>query len=221
MLQATTVQFLKDLNKNNHKDWFDANRKVYEAARQNFIELTSHVLAATAKFDATIAHLQPKECIFRINRDVRFSKDKSPYKNNMGMSIAPKGKKGVSAGYYFHLQPGESFVGGGLYQPMPDDLKKVRQEIDYNFEAFNHLLKAKPFKSLYKDLDKSAELSLSRPPKGYDDSNEAIDYIKLKSFIAFVPVSDEELLGKQLEKKIVSAFQALQPLTVFLNRALE
>ena len=221
MLQSSTIQFLKKLEKNNSKPWFDANRALYEAAKADFLQLTAQVLKETAKFDASIAHLQPKECVFRINRDVRFSKDKSPYKTNMGMSIARGGKKGNFAGYYFHLEPGKSFVGGGLYMPMPDDLKKLRQEIDYNFADFQKIVQHKNFRAAYGDLDFDAALSLSRAPKGYEEDNPAIKYIKLKSFIATNTIADSTLTDKSLVKQITQSFKALHPLLNFINGALE
>lgn len=221
MLQSNTIQFLKKLEKNNTKPWFDANRALYESAKADFLQLTAQVLKETAKFDASIAHLQPKECVFRINRDVRFSKDKSPYKTNMGMSIARGGKKGNFAGYYFHLEPGKSFVGGGLYMPMPDDLKKLRQEIDYNFADFQKIIQHKNFRAAYGDLDFDAALSLSRAPKGYEEDNPAIKYIKLKSFIATNTIADSTLTEKSLVKQITQSFKALHPLLNFINAALE
>jgi len=120
------------------------------------------------------------------------------------------------------LQPGgNSFVGGGLWQPMPEELKKVRQEIDYCFDEFKGIIKQKKFISTYKDLEKEGEMSLTRPPKGYDDTNPAIDYIKLKHFIASAPISDEELTSKQLVKKVSDAFVTLKPLLDFINRSFE
>ena len=221
MLQASTIKFLKDLKKNNNKEWFDKNRKVYEAAKADFLLLVENVLKELSKKDASIAHLQAKDCVFRINRDVRFSKDKSPYKTNMGMSIAPKGKKGISAGYYFHVEPGGCFMGGGLYQPMPEDVKKVRQEIDYCFDEFSKIVSSKKFKSVYDGLSMDEGLKLSRPPKGYDENNPAIEFLKLKSFIAMTNVADKDLMDKNLTKKIVTSFEALQPMINFLNRAFE
>lgn len=221
MLQASTIKFLKDLKKNNSKEWFDKNRKAYEVAKADFLLLVENVLKELSKKDASIAHLQAKDCVFRINRDVRFSKDKSPYKTNMGMSIAPKGKKGISAGYYFHVEPGGCFMGGGLYQPMPDDLKKVRQEIDYSYDEFSKIVSSKKFKSVYDGLSMDEGLKLSRPPKGYDENNPAIEFLKLKSFIAMTNVADKDLMDKNLTKKIVTSFEALQPMINFLNRALE
>jgi uncharacterized protein (TIGR02453 family) len=221
MLQASTIKFLKDLKKNNTKEWFEKNRKQYESAKEDFILLTTNILKGVAAFDSTIAHLTAKDCIFRINRDVRFSKDKSPYKSNMGMSISSTGKKGVAAGYYFHLEPGKSFVGGGLWMPMADDLKKLRQEVDYNFNGFDKIITSKKFKSLYGELEMSKETSLSRPPKGYDENNAAIQYLKLKSFIATAPIADSELADKNIEKKIITAFETLKPLIDFINRSFD
>jgi uncharacterized protein (TIGR02453 family) len=113
MLQPSTLKFLKDLKKNNTKEWFDANRKVYEAAKQDFEMLVQEVISQHGKKDEEIASLKPKDCMFRINRDIRFSKDKSPYKTNFGAFINRGGKKSIYAGYYFHCEPGRHFVGGG------------------------------------------------------------------------------------------------------------
>jgi len=220
MLQPSTIKFLKDLKKNNTKEWFDANRKVYEAAKKDFLDLTEAVLKDIAAKDKTLSHLEPKKCVFRINRDVRFSKDKSPYKTNMGMSISKGGKSAMSAGYYFHLEPGACFVGGGIYMPMPDEVKKIRQEIDYNWDEFKKIITAKKFVTVFGDVTKSAEFSLVRPPKGYDENNPAIDYIKLKSWIASTALQDVELADKNLSKKIVSVFEAMKPLIDFLNRGI-
>jgi uncharacterized protein (TIGR02453 family) len=221
MIQATTIKFLKDLKKNNTKEWFGINRKVYETAKQDFLALTTEVLQGIAAKDETLAHIEPKKCVFRINRDVRFSKDKSPYKTNMGMSIAKAGKNSLSAGYYFHFEPGACFIGGGLYMAMPEEVKKIRQEIDYNWNEFNKIITSKKFVATFKGLNKSADFTLVRPPKGYDENNPAIEYIKLKSWIAGASLTDEGLFDKNLSKKIVSTFETLQPLVDFINRALE
>jgi uncharacterized protein (TIGR02453 family) len=218
MLQSSTVKFLKDLKKNNNKPWFDNNRKVYEAAKADVIAFVQKVIDQFGKKEASIANLTAKDCMFRINRDVRFSKDKSPYKTNFGASINAGGKKAMnSAGYYFHCEPGGSFTGGGIYMPMPDELKKIRQEIDYSFAAFKKIISNKKFKSIYVDLDKSAEFVLSRVPKGYEADNPAADYLRLKSYIAMIKVPDADLTSKDLVKKTVAAFEALQPLIAFIN----
>jgi len=221
MLQSSTIKFLKDLKKNNNKPWFDKNRKIYETAKADFAGFIQSVIDQHGKKDHSIKNLVAKDCMFRINRDIRFSKDKSPYKSNFGASINKGGKKAMnSAGYYFHLEPGSCFAGGGIYMPMPDELKKVRQEIDYNFAAFKKIIGSKKFKSVYGDLDKSAEFLLSRVPKGYEPGNPAAEYLKLKSYIAMVKISDGVLTSKDLVKKTVEAFEALQPLCLFISNSI-
>src|SRR6266436_6635690 len=120
MLQPSTLRFLKDLKKNNNKAWFDSHRKQFEDAKKDFSDFNQTVIDKHSKKDKSIKELSSKNCLFRINRDIRFSKDKSPYKTNLGASINPGGKKSVLAGYYFHCEPGQSFVGGGLWMPMPE-----------------------------------------------------------------------------------------------------
>jgi len=221
MLQSSTLKFLKDLKKNNNKPWFDANRKRYEEAKADFANFIQQVIDTHSKKDKTISSLKAKDCLFRINRDVRFSKDKSPYKTNFGASINKGGRKAMnSAGYYFHMEPGQIFVGGGIYQPMPPELNKLRQEVDYCYDEFKKIIGAKKFKAVYKDLDKSKEFSLTRVPKGYIADNAAADYLKLKSFIAFTTLSDKDVTSKNILKKTTGAFEALQPLINFLNRAI-
>jgi uncharacterized protein (TIGR02453 family) len=222
MLSPTTIKFLKDLKKNNNKPWFEKNRGKYEEARTDFAGFIQKVIDQHSKKDPSIKNLVAKDCLFRINRDVRFSKDKSPYKSNFGASINKSGRKAEhSAGYYFQVQPGRNFAGGGIWMPEPGELKKVRQEIDYNFADFKKIIGSKNFKSVYGDLDRSAEFLLSRVPKGYEPDNPAADYLKLKSFVAISFFSDADLTSKDLVKKTVAAFEALQPLIEFINKSLE
>ena len=221
MLQTSTIKFLKDLSKNNNKSWFDAHRQQYEDARNDFVAFIQTVIDKHAKKDPAIGHLKAKDCTFRINRDVRFSKDKSPYKNNMGAYINQGGKKSLLGGYYFHCQPGQSFVGGGLWMPMPPELKKVRQEIDYNLDAFKRIIGSKKFREVYGGLSKDAEYVLSRVPKGYEADNPAAEFLKMKSFVAMTPIKDAELSSKDLLKKVSTAFETLQPMLTFINQSIE
>jgi uncharacterized protein (TIGR02453 family) len=222
MLQTATINFLKELKKNNNKPWFDLNRKKYESAKADFAAFIQQVIDQHGKKDPGISGILAKDCMFRINRDTRFAKDKSPYKTNFGASINKGGKKAWNtAGYYFHLEPGTCFTGGGIYMPEPDILKKIRQEIDYNLPAFKKILTAKKFSAVYKGLDKSPEYLLSRVPKGFEADNPAAEYLKLKSYIAMVPLSNTDLTSKDLVKKTVAAFEALQPLIEFINRGVE
>lgn len=221
MLQKSTIKFLKDLKKNNNKAWFDANRKVYETAKADYISFIDSIIKKHGQKDKSIASLQAKDCIFRINRDIRFSKDKSPYKTNFGAGISAGGKKMMASGYYIHCEPGQSFLAGGIYMPMPDDLKKMRQEIDYCFDDFKKIISAKSFKTIFGDMSFDDEFTLIRPPKGYEENNPAIKYLKLKSFIAVAKIADEHLVSEKSYKKMLDALAAVQPLNEFINRALQ
>ena len=219
MIRQTTLSFLTQLKDNNNRDWFEANRKTYESARQEYLLFVTEVLAGLKEFDSTLAGLEPKKCMFRINRDVRFSKNKDPYKTNFG-SYFNKGGKGIEcAGYYFHLEPGASFIGGGYWMPQAPELKKIRSEIDYNLDEFLDILNEKELKKLFGNLGNDQKLS--RPPQGYGPENPAIEYLKLKSFVVTAPITDAELLVKSLTNKILAHFKAMAPLVHFLNRAID
>jgi uncharacterized protein (TIGR02453 family) len=221
MLQPSTIKFLKDLKKNNNKPWFDKHRPAYESAKKDFEQFIQTLIDKHGKKDDYIKELKAKECTFRINRDIRFSKDKTPYKTNMGASINRAGKKSPFAGYYFHCEPGEAFVGGGLWMPMPPDLKKVRQEVDYCFDEFKKIIGAKKFKAVYGSLHRGDDSTLSKVPQGFEKDNPAAEYLKLKSFIAMKPLTEKDLTSKDLAKKAVDAFETLQPLLAFINRSIE
>lgn len=221
MLSNNTIIFLQQLKKNNNRDWFEKNRKQYEAAKADYMQLVESILTGLKKIDSSLAELQPKQCVFRINRDVRFSADKSPFKTNMGAGFSKGGKALNFAGYYFHCEPGQNFIGGGLWMPDAANLKKVRQEIDYNADEFKRIVSNKTFIKLYKKIDDSKEYILTRTPKGYDETNPAIQFLKLKSFTAGAAISNEELLSKNLTKTILTHFEAIKPLLDFINRALE
>lgn len=220
MLKSSTLKFLKDLGTHNNKPWFEKHRPDFENAKNDFSAFVQLVIDKYGKKDPGIAHLKAKDCTFRINRDVRFSKDKSPYKSNMGAYFNQEGKKSNLGGYYFHCEPGRSFVGGGLWMPMPAELAKIRQEIDYNLDDFKKIIEAKKFKSLYGDLSRSQEYVLSRVPKGYEADNPAAEYLKMKSYVATTPLKDSDLASKDLIKKVTQAFETLQPLVRFLNESI-
>ena len=219
MISASTLHFLEELKTNNHRDWFLTHKKEYEAAKSEFSKFVAALISGHGSKDPSIAHLTPKDCLFRINRDVRFSKDKSPYKTNFGASINAGGKKSTLAGYYFHLEAGGSFVGGGIYMPDSSSLAKVRQEIDYNWEEFEKILQNSNFKKTYTDLDQSNEFKLQRIPKGYENENPASEYLKLKSYIALKNLTDEQVLDQDLFTNTLKSFEALQTLLEFLNRS--
>jgi uncharacterized protein (TIGR02453 family) len=220
MLQLSTVGFLKNLAKNNDKAWFDAHRKQYDAAKDDYCQFIGQLIEKISQFDKDLDELQAKNCLFRINRDVRFSKDKSPYKTNFGASMSRGGKKSGYAGYYFHLEPGKSFFGGGIWMPEPEKVKKIRQEIDYCFDEFKGILKQKAFQSTYKDLYTGEDSKLSRIPQGFEKDNPAGEYLKLKSWLAMIDIPDADLTSKSLLADTVKAAKALMPLNKFLNRAI-
>ncbi|HEY5463096.1 MAG TPA: DUF2461 domain-containing protein [Hanamia sp.] len=222
MISFSTIAFLKELKKNNNKPWFDTNREKYLTAKYNFEEFVSLLLQKMVLFDSDMEELEAKNCTFRINRDIRFSKNKTPYKINLSASFNRGGKKSIYGGYYFHLQPGgNSFVGGGLWMPEPADLKKLRQEIDYCFPEFKKILAAPAFKKHYGELEKDEKQMLVNVPKGYEKDNPAADFLRRKSFVATKNISDSDILSSNLTNEVAQSFKALMPLVKFINRPLE
>ncbi|MFT4203509.1 MAG: DUF2461 domain-containing protein [Chitinophagaceae bacterium] len=221
MLQKRTLLFLKNIKSNNHKDWMDAHRADYESAKNDFAALVDAIIVALGKKDMEIAHLMARACTFRLNRDIRFSKDKSPYKTNFGASINKNGKKAHSAGYYLHLEPGNSFCGGGVWMPEAKELAAIRQEIDYNWDEFQAVINNKTFAKTFGALSFAPEYTLTREPKGYEKDNPAIEYLKLKSFLALRELPDSVFLSETAVSDIVAAFSAMQAFVAFLNRAIE
>ena len=219
MLQSTTLKFLKDLKNNNNKPWFDDHRKQYETARADFYTLVEKLIQAISKFDAPIGLLTVKECVFRINRDVRFSKDKAPYKSNMACYFNRAGKNGLGAGYYLHIEPGKNFAAGGIWVPEPAILAGIRQEIDYNFTDWKKITENKSFKKKFTEGITSND-SLVRPPKGYDENNPAIEFLKMKSFIVRKAFADADLQHKSFVTEVAKTFNTMKPLIDFLNTAL-
>ena len=222
MFHPSTVSFLKELKKNNNKAWFDNHKSKYLSAKIDFENFVHEIIVTISGFDDDIKELQAKNCTFRINRDIRFSKDKTPYKTNMGASFNRGGKKSIFAGYYFHLEPdGKSFVGGGLWMPEAIALKKLRQEIDYCFPEFKKIITSPPFKKQYRGLEMNEGQMLVNVPKGYDKENPAASFLKLKSFVATKNIPDTLLTKAGLAKETEQAFKALMPLVKFMNRSME
>lgn len=210
--------FLKNLEKNNNKEWFDAHKKEYETLRKQWLEFVSEAIKSMGKVDPDLQDLEPKNCMFRINRDVRFSANKDPYKNNFSMILQKGGKKSEAGGYYLHIQPGACFIAAGAWQPMPPKLAAIRQEIDYNAKEFVKLVTDKNF---VKHFGKLGGETLQRPPKGYEADNPVIQFIKHKSFIAECKISDKEVMDAGFIKAMTEKFKAFKPMQDFLNRAIE
>jgi uncharacterized protein (TIGR02453 family) len=220
MLQASTLQFFRDLSLNNHRDWFHQNKKRYDEVRLDYHRLIERLLQSMVLWDPSLGDLAPKDCTFRINRDIRFSKDKRPYKTHLGISIQPQGKKSGLAGYYLHLEEGASFLAGGIYMPPPELLKKIRKEIAYFYDDFKAMLQEEEFSKNFGDLDKPEALLLKRAPKGFEEEVMALPYLRLKSFTASQSLEDKDLTRVDFEKSIAHRFKILQPLVSFLNQGM-
>ena len=213
------ISFLKALKNNNSKEWFDANKDKYLAAKEEFEGLVDQLIKGIHKFDKQLpADMKGKDCTFRIYKDVRFSKDKTPYKTNMGASINPGGKKSLVAGYYFHLEPGgNSFLAGGVYMPEPPVLNAVRQEIDYNPEPLLKVLKSAAFKKYFKGLDEEGQLKTA--PKGFEKDHPQLELLKNRHFVVSHPISDKQLSSKDLADTVLGGFKAMHPFLMYMREA--
>jgi uncharacterized protein (TIGR02453 family) len=220
MLQKTTIDFLSGLEKNNNKPWFDAHRKDYENAKDDFEQFVTVLhKEIVATLEPEVAGHKPKDAIFRIFRDVRFSKDKTPYKAHFGAYFSRGGRKSPDAGYYLHIQPGgQSFAAGGMWMPEGPLLKATRQEIDYNFEEFKKILNQPAFKKHFKKLDGE---QLKTLPQGYTADNPAIEYLKMKNFTVSTMLADKDVTSKNFTAKVMDLFSLIKPFVDFLNRGMD
>lgn len=217
-ISVATFEFLRDLKSNNNREWFTENKKRYEAAKEEFELFVDALIAKIATFDPSISHHKAKNCVFRIYRDVRFSKDKSPYKTHFGAHItaAPtKSEIHTRAGYYLHLEPGASMLAGGAYLPEAGWLKKIRQEIDYNGAEFRSILNGKDFRKFFGEIEGE---KLKTTPKGYEAGHPEIELLKHKSFLAAHRPGDSEVLAAGFLEHCGKVFKALHPFDEFLNR---
>ncbi|MDA6071636.1 DUF2461 domain-containing protein [Flavobacterium sp. AC] len=221
MLTKESLQFLDDLKKNNNRDWFQDNKKRYEIFKKNYQQLVSDFLDVMKPLDPSLELLEVKNCTFRINRDIRFSKDKSPYKAHLGVWMSG-GTKGLNrSGYYVHIEKGASFIAGGFYSPESDDLKKVRKEIAFFHDDLEAIIADKNFKKEFGSLDVNETNSLKNPPRGYEKDHPAIEFLKLKSFTATQKYDISEVTQKDFVAKMSKKLIALKPLNEFINRALD
>jgi uncharacterized protein (TIGR02453 family) len=213
------LTFLKGLQKNNNRDWFETNRKKYLEVKEEFHQYVTELILEVAKFEPGVEGLKAGDCIFRINRDIRFSNDKRPYKENFGAYISPGGKKSLKGGYYLHLQPGnESMVAGGIYMPTPEMLKMIRQEIDYNPDPLISIIKNKSFKQSFGEITGE---KLKRIPQGYQEDHRYADLLKLKSYIVVHSFNDKDVTTANFQKEALKYFRGIKPLNDYLNSAVE
>jgi uncharacterized protein (TIGR02453 family) len=219
MLAKSTFAFLIDLKKNNDRAWFQAHKDRYLEAKADFENLVGELIRAVSAFDKSVEHADPAKCTFRIFRDTRFSKDKSPYKTNMGAHIgAAENKFQQRAGYYLHLEPGHCFLGGGAYRPDAKWLKAIRDAIAEDGAFFRRLLAAPAFKKHFGAMSGEA---LKKAPQGYPPDHPHIDLLKHKDFLAMKTLKDADLLKPSFVKDAAAAYKALVPFERFLNDVLE
>ena len=218
MLAKSTVDFLRALDRNNDRDWFNANKAEFVKSNDNIIAITGDLIARISKFDTAVGGLDPKSCVFRIYRDVRFSADKSPYKTNLGAFIAPGGKKGMAPGYYFHIQPATFFSAAGKHMPDAAETLKIRNAIASKTKEFLKIVEDKNFVKRFGDLHGDR---LSRPPKGFPAEHSAIEYLKQKSFTVGEEFKSKDALSKEYPKMLAESFKAAFPFVKFLRDALE
>ena len=218
MILPDAYKFLSELKENNNKAWFDENRKRYEQIRQSVVLTAELLIHEISDFDKSVSGIQPKNCIFRINRDIRFSNDKSPYKTNMGIFVTPGGKNASMAGYYMHIEPGNSFLSGGIYIPPSPVLKAIRQEIYSNYDEFLGIINDSEFKDEFTDFWGE---KLKTKPKGFPDDFEGLEYLRLKHYAVIKPENDELMTSEKLIGEIRKVYAALYPLNRFINQAIK
>lgn len=217
------TQFLTELGENNNRPWFIMNKPRYDILREEFLAVVTELIGELGKFDRQVAACHPKKAMFRINRDIRFSNDKSPYKTRFSAGITPNDLRRPSAGggptYYFHIEGnGTMLIGAGEYLPPAARLKAIRERVVNDAPGFAKLLKNKALRATFGDLQ--AEDKLLRPPKGFDPAHPHIDYLKLKSFFVWTEVKLKLNAPDQLVPQLVAAFQDAGALVTWL-RAVE
>jgi uncharacterized protein (TIGR02453 family) len=212
------LDFLSALANNNHKDWMDANKVWYMETKSRFLEDVEVLLKELTELEPELSAFKPKDCVFRQNRDIRFSSNKAPYKTNFGAYFSPKGKKSPGPGYYLQIQPGNSFLAGGIWMPEADTLKKIRKEIDYSGAELERIENDPEFKKLFAGIEGE---KLKTNPRDYGPDHPYIDYLKLKSFTVSHPISDKAVETGAFLLFAKDGFRRMKPFNDFLAKALE
>ncbi len=210
------LNFLTEIKQNNNREWFEQNKQQYAEVKKEHEQLLEQVIEGISRFDAVTGRPAVKDCLFRIYRDVRFSSNKDPYKTHLGAFIARGGRKSERPGFYLHIEPGNSMVGGGIYMPEPPVLKKIRDEIYFDAPALRSILDNKDFKKHFAGL---YEDKLTRPPKGYDADFADADLLKYKSYFVEKKFTDQEVTSPNFAAQVTKTCEAMMPMQVFLNRA--
>ncbi|MGV7208205.1 DUF2461 domain-containing protein [Oxalobacteraceae bacterium A2-2] len=217
------TQYLAELAENNNRPWFIMNKPRYDILREEFLQLVTELIAELGKTDPAVKFCNPKKAMFRINRDVRFAHDKSPYKTRFSAAIAPNDMRRPSkAGgptYYMHIENGMLLFGAGEYMPPPGRLKALRQHLVDDAAGFTKAIRNKKLRATYGDIQNEGKLQ--RPPKGFDPEAEHIEYIKLKSFFVWTEVKPDLNKPELLVPTIVSGWRDAYPLVQWMRGAKE
>jgi uncharacterized protein (TIGR02453 family) len=213
-ISPKVFDFLKKLTTNNNREWFNENKSFYTDSQENIVAFLEDLLTEMSEFDEGLGKIDAKKSLFRIYRDTRFSKDKIPYKTNFGASLG-MGKGSQKGGYYLHMEPGKSFIAGGIYMPESSVLKELRKEISLYGEDFLKILNNKDFKKHFPELDQDDKLK--KIPQGFEKEDPMGEYLKLKNFIVVYYLKDEEILDKNAVKNLTKIFKLMKPLNDFLN----
>lgn len=221
MITTASWQFLTDLAQNNNRDWFLANAKRYADFKENYQSLIAELLREMQAVDPHLELLTVKHCSFRIHKDLRFSKDKTPYKTHLGIWLNTNRNWDNAPGYYLHLEPGKSFVAGGIYFPGAEQLREIRREIAFFHDELQELLLEDRFSSYYNGFDRDENNQLKGGPKDYDKSHPALEFLKLKSFTFSTQITDNEVFSSQFVANTLMQFCSMKPLIDFLYRGLE
>jgi uncharacterized protein (TIGR02453 family) len=221
MITKEALQFLADLIANNNTEWMHENKKRYESYKKDYHNFITSILTEMKPLDKSLESLEVKNCTFRINRDIRFSKDKSPYKTNMGVWMSQNKNRKNSPGYYIHFEKGNCFIAGGVWCPEPSELKLIRKEIEFFHDDLEAIVSNKNFKKEFNELDRSENTVLKKAPKDFDPNHPAIEFLKLKSFTTSSKIDDKLFMDKDFSKIIAQKLITLKPMNDFLSRALE
>jgi uncharacterized protein (TIGR02453 family) len=215
-IKKSTLDFLTEIKCNNDREWFNANRPKYIDAKENFEIFVQEIIDKIVLFEPIMKGLEAKTCIYRINRDIRFSNDKSPYKSHFGAFIVRGGRKNGDrfAGYYFHVEPGASIMAGGAYMPPMPWLTAIREKISDNPEDFLRIIKGKEFVKYFGELDGD---KLKTAPKGFPSDHPNIELLKYKSYLVVNNASDKLVLSNDFQEHVINVFKTMKPLNDFLN----
>ena len=215
-INPETLQFLRTLKQNNQRDWYHAHKQEADNAKKNYEDFAGVLLENLKSFDKTLQNLEIKQSIFRIYRDVRFSSNKEPYKTHFGVYFAKNGGKNSDfAGYYFHLDPEESFFGGGIYMPLPEYLKIIRKEIYYQIDEFKTIITASDFKKYYDGIENIEKLK--KPPVDFPKDFPEIELLKNKHFFTSHYFDSQDALKDDFSIYVSNGFKAVKPLVDFIN----